>query len=109
MKNERKNIQNNTDSMHEDSSERKYEFFSHKECEFFPCHKTSDPDNFNCLFCYCPLYALGPNCGGNYTYLESGFKDCSKCIFPHVKSNYHKILEKYDEIIEVASKDKAKK
>ena len=33
-----------------------YKFFSHKQCEYFPCHKTDDPDNFNCLFCFCPLY-----------------------------------------------------
>ena len=32
-----------------------YKFFQHKACEFFPCHETKDIDNFNCLFCYCPL------------------------------------------------------
>ena len=42
-----------------------YSFFCNAECEFFPCHKTNDLENFNCLFCYCPLYALGENCGGN--------------------------------------------
>ena len=31
-----------------------YSFFQHKECEFFPCHKTDHPEDFNCLFCYCP-------------------------------------------------------
>ena len=36
-----------------------YSFFSNKECEYFPCHQGADPENFNCLFCYCPLYALG--------------------------------------------------
>ena len=36
-----------------------FKFFQHKECEYFPCHKTSNKENFNCLFCYCPLYALG--------------------------------------------------
>ena len=82
---------------------KNYSFYSHKECEFFPCHKTSDPDNFNCLFCYCPLYALGPNCGGNYKYTETGFKDCSKCMFPHVRDNYEKILERYSDIIKIAA------
>ena len=38
---------------------KEYSYFSHKKCEFFPCHKNADPDDFNCLFCYCPLYALG--------------------------------------------------
>ena len=32
-----------------------YKFFQHKDCEFFPCHKTNKPEDFNCLFCYCPL------------------------------------------------------
>mgnify|MGYP003372317598 CR=1 FL=1 len=45
-----------------------FSFYSHKECEFFPCHETKDTENFNCLFCYCPLYALGSKCGGNYKY-----------------------------------------
>ena len=37
--------------------------FGHKKCEYFPCHKGADPEDFNCLFCYCPLYALGDKCG----------------------------------------------
>ena len=44
-----------------------YAFFCNKECEFFPCHQTKHPEKFNCLFCYCPLYALGDKCGGNIT------------------------------------------
>ena len=36
-----------------------YSFTQHRTCEFFPCHKTSHPEDFNCLFCYCPLYTLG--------------------------------------------------
>ena len=43
---------------------RNYSYFSHRECEYFPCHPGADPDNFNCLFCYCPLYVLGADCGG---------------------------------------------
>lgn len=81
-----------------------YKFFSHKDCEFFPCHKTKDPDNFNCLFCYCPLYALGENCGGNYKYNENGFKDCSKCSFPHKRESYEKIIARYDDILAIAKK-----
>ena len=48
---------------------RNYSYFSHRECEYFPCHPGADPDNFNCLFCYCPLYVLGADCGGSFTYL----------------------------------------
>ena len=47
-----------------------YSFFQHTQCEFFPCHKTAKPEDFNCLFCYCPLYALGDKCGGNFAYVS---------------------------------------
>lgn len=68
--------------------EKNYRFFAHKTREYFPCHKTPDPESFNCLFCYCPLYALGRNCGGNYRYLQNGRKDCSECMIPHRKECY---------------------
>ena len=54
-----------------------YDFFQHKSCEYFPCHKGADPETFSCLFCYCPLYPLGDACGGNFTYTADGLKDCS--------------------------------
>ena len=81
-----------------------YKFFQHKECEFFPCHKTEDEENFNCLFCYCPLYALGENCGGNFKYTEDGIKDCSDCLVPHRKKNYEYIMSTFMDIVEVARK-----
>ena len=56
-----------------------YKFFQNNKCEYFPCHKIDDTENFNCLFCYCPLYALGDKCGGNFKYLNDGkIKDCSE-------------------------------
>ena len=73
-------------------------FYNHKKCEFFPCHETTDPQNFNCLFCYCPLYALGSKCGGNFKYTEQGIKDCSACKLPHKRKNYGYIMSKYQEI-----------
>lgn len=84
--------------------ERKYAFFQHKECEFFPCHQTAKPEEFNCLFCYCPLFALGPDCGGNYQYSDAGFKDCSNCMFPHVKGNYDQVIARFSDIMELAKK-----
>lgn len=60
-----------------------YAFTQNKECEFFPCHKTEKPEDFNCLFCYCPLYALGPDCGGTFSYTAAGVKDCSRCTRLH--------------------------
>lgn len=65
-----------------------YKYFQNKECEYFPCHKTDDPDNFNCLFCYCPLYYLGDKCGGNFTFTSKGIKSCINCTRPHLKENY---------------------
>ena len=83
---------------------KNYKFFCHKSCEFFPCHKTDKPDEFNCLFCYCPLYALGENCGGNFKYTEKGIKDCSNFMLPHNKKNFDYIMKKFSEISELARK-----
>ena len=80
----------------------KSKFFSHKECEFFPCHKTEDPDNFNCLFCYCPLYPLGDQCKGNFTYTVTGVKDCTNCLVPHGRNSYDYIAGRFYELDQVA-------
>ena len=74
---------------------KEYSYFSHKKCEFFPCHKNADPDDFNCLFCYCPLYLLGDECGGNFEYLPNGIKNCDNCTVPHCKNGYAHVMEKY--------------
>ncbi len=81
-----------------------YNFFQNKECEYFPCHKGADPETFSCLFCYCPLYALGDKCGGSFTYTESGVKDCSGCLRPHMPENYDCICKCMDKLIEIARK-----
>ena len=78
-----------------------YAFFQNRECEFFPCHKGADPENFNCLFCYCPLYALGRKCGGNCSFTESGIKDCSGCLVPHRRENYGRIIARFGELCEM--------
>lgn len=83
---------------------KNYAFFNHKDCEFFPCHKTSKPEEFNCLFCYCPLYALGDRCGGNFKYTEDGIKDCGACMVPHVKKNYGLIMSKFAQIVELTKR-----
>lgn len=68
-------------------------FFTNKECKYFPCHKVDNDDNFNCLFCYCPLYRLGEECGGNFTVSSSGKKSCMNCSFPHNPDNYEQIMK----------------
>ena len=81
-----------------------YDFFQNKECEYFPCHAGADPERFSCLFCYCPLYALGENCGGAFTYTKEGIKDCSGCLRPHLRENYGRIMEKMPQVMELAKK-----
>lgn len=81
-----------------------YDFFQHKSCEYFPCHPGADSETFSCLFCYCPLYALGEKCLGNFVYTEDGVKDCSHCLTPHLRENYEKILSKMPQIIALAKR-----
>ena len=87
--------------------DKEYSFFSHKKCEFFPCHKGADPEDFNCLFCYCPLYALGDRCGGNFRYTDSGLKDSTNCQLPHKRKNYGYVTGKYQELAELMKKMRA--
>jgi len=79
-----------------------YKFFQNTKCEYFPCHKTSNKDNFNCLFCYCPLYMLKGECGGNFI-KNSGIKDCTKCLVPHSEGCYERIMEKMKLVVEKGS------
>ena len=76
-----------------------FSFFQHTKCEYFPCHAQIDPSQFNCLFCYCPLYFLGKDCGGNFQYTSKGVKDCSGCLIPHKRENYKWILGKIEQAI----------
>lgn len=85
-----------------------FKFFSHRECEYFPCHETKETETFNCLFCYCPLYAMGRDCGGNYYYTPDGVKDCSGCLVPHRKDNFDYMmarLAKFHRNLQLAEKE----
>jgi Zn-finger protein len=75
-----------------------YRFFNNRECKYFPCHTIQDSDNFNCLFCYCPLYFLGEGCGGKFKYSGAkSIKDCSDCYLPHIPEYYDTILSRLKE------------
>ena len=87
----------------------KASFFCHNECEYFPCHDTKHPEKFNCLFCYCPLYALGEDCGGNFSYTEKGIKNCKECFLPHSEKGYDYIISKFPELAELAKQRGEKK
>ena len=81
-----------------------YRFFQHTRCEYFPCHTGIEESDFNCLFCYCPLYALGEACGGSFSYTDHGVKDCSSCTFPHEKANYEAVIARFPELARLALK-----
>lgn len=83
--------------------ENDYSYFCNRACKFFPCHKGLDED-FNCLFCYCPLYALGENCGGNFKYTPKGIKDCSACLLPHSPKGYDYVINKFKEVSKLAER-----
>lgn len=73
--------------------ENSFSYFCNKDCQFFPCHDITASENFNCLFCYCPLYRFN-DCQGNYIIMSNGIKDCSRCFIPHNPDNYNFIVEK---------------
>ena len=83
---------------------KNFKFFSHRACEFFPCHAVKDPESFNCLFCYCPLYAWGEECGGTFQYTENGVKDCTNCLIPHSPGGYDYVTERFSKIVELIKK-----
>jgi Zn-finger protein len=72
-----------------------HKFFQNKECEYFPCQDGIDVNKFNCMFCFCPLYTF-EDCGGSYTVLKNGWKDCSGCLIPHTEYDY--IIDKIREL-----------
>lgn len=89
------------------SEDKEYMFFQHRKCEYFPCHSGLDPADFNCLFCYCPLYALGRDCGGSFSYdNKDGIKDCSRCTKPHERLAYGQITSGAKKLIEMVKEVK---
>ncbi|MDQ7831255.1 MAG: cysteine-rich small domain-containing protein [Desulfovibrionaceae bacterium] len=67
-----------------------HRYFCNEQCEYFPCHQGVAPQDFNCLFCFCPLYFL-PACGGDFV-LRQGVKDCTGCTRPHRPGGYEEII-----------------
>ena len=70
-----------------------YCFFENRDCKYFPCHKGLK--EFNCLFCYFPLYQY-EKCPGNPQYMEKEhgkLKVCTDCTFPHQPDHYDAIVK----------------
>ena len=88
---------------HEQAPANSARFFRNLSCPYFPCHEGVDEASFNCLFCYCPLYALGPDCGGAYSYTSAGIKDCSGCTRLHRGDGGADLVrERFAELAELA-------
>lgn len=79
-------------------------FFQNRACPYFPCHEGVPEEDFNCLFCFCPLYSLGRACGGGFTYTDGGIKSCAACTVPHRPENYDRILARYPDLMAVAAR-----
>ena len=82
-----------------------HRFFENRDCRYFPCHQGLQ--DFNCLFCYCPLY-LRENCPGNPAYIEKDgrkIKDCTNCTFPHCPDNYDKVIQELKRVDHVKNGD----
>jgi len=73
--------------------ENNHRFFNNHTCKYFPCHESPDEDEFNCLFCYCPLYPLGDKCGGKFEYVKN-IKICTDCHLPHIAEYYDVVMAK---------------
>ncbi len=79
-----------------EKKEKNHPWFTHRDCPHYPCH---DLEALNCLFCFCPLYPLGRDCGGAFKVLAGGVKDCSGCLFPHRAENYDEVIRRVGEVL----------
>ena len=86
--------------------ENSYCFFQNRDCEYFPCHAGADSEEFNCMFCYCPLYVI-EDCGGTFTYSSKGYKDCTDCLLPHEPQGYDYVNDRFKLIAEVEKKNRS--
>lgn len=81
-----------------------YKFVQNTKCEYFPCHVIDKMEDFNCLFCYCPLYILGDKCGGNPTFTLKGIKSCVACSIVHKKEKgYLHVQQNMSKIIKLVN------
>lgn len=73
--------------------EYSHRFYENRDCRYFPCHKGLE--EFNCLFCFCPMYHR-EDCPGNPRFMEKAgkrIKVCTDCTFPHQPENYDRLME----------------
>lgn len=74
--------------------------FTNARCPAFPCHKGVDEREFNCLFCFCPLYHIN-ECGGTPRWISTEIgqmKDCALCSKPHMgEEGYDFVLNRLEQ------------
>lgn len=73
--------------------ENSYKYFKNTDCKYFPCHKGLS-DDFNCLFCYCPMYSM-PNCPGSKTYIEKNGKKLRYAQTVHFHTDRKIMIKSY--------------
>ncbi len=80
-------------------------FFRNDSCSYFPCHLGIPEEDFNCMLCYCPLYALGRNCGGDFEYTKTGIKSCMNCSRPHDPKRWDEMMTMFKKLVEDVRED----
>ena len=58
-----------------------YQFFCNRECEYFPCHKNADPDNFNAFFATAHYTHLAKNAVGSFATFQMEIKTAQIVLF----------------------------
>lgn len=58
-----------------------YQFFCNRECEYFPCHKMQDPDNFTAFFATAHYTALWQKSGGRFATFQMEIKTAQIVLF----------------------------
>ena len=70
-----------------------------RKCKYFPCHERVAEREFDCMWCYCPLYEI--DCAGRYEIVGKDMvKDCTNCIMPHAKEGIKYILRRINQFFD---------
>jgi Zn-finger protein len=77
-----------------------------KDCNYYPCHDGIIEEEYQCEFCFCPIYPCNiEKTGGKIISGRDGSQiwDCSDCIIVHEKENFNKIKKGLHNIIQEIS------
>ena len=88
---------------------KEYSFFSHKKCEYFPCHKGADPEELQLPVLLLSAVRAGREMRREFPYTENGIKDCTGCLVPHRRENYGYITGKYRELAQMMKEQRERR